>query len=150
MQAEQQLDPASWLLMKSGLPDVLSREEWLSTNLPPNSKIGIDPKLTSVSDARKLVSGVSGSQHLVVSIQENLIDKIWENQPPIPLNKVTILNQEYCGISSIDKISKLRSMFEKNKSYGFVVTALDEICWLFNLRGSDIPFNPVFFRFSFI
>lgn len=81
------------------------------------------------------------------------MDKVWgDNRPPRPSNSVFPLDEKYTGKSSKDKIARLRQQIEKKKATATVVTQLDEIAWLFNLRGSDIPFNPgkLFYELSFI
>jgi Xaa-Pro aminopeptidase len=73
----------------------------------------------------------------------NLVDKVWgDERPSRPSNSVFPLEEKYTGKSSKDKIARLRQQVEKNKATATVVTQLDEVAWLFNLRGSDIPFNP--------
>jgi Xaa-Pro aminopeptidase len=81
---------------------------------------------------------------------ENLIDVIWTNQPARPLNPVLVLESKFTGKSSEEKVAELRQELPKKKAAGFIVTALDEVAWLFNLRGSDIAFNPVFFAYSIV
>lgn len=83
-------------------------------------------------------------------IEKNLVDQIWTGRPSIPNNTVKVLPVEYSGKSVSDKIDHLRTQITKKAAWGFVVTALDEIAWLFNLRGSDIPYNPVFFSYALI
>lgn len=78
------------------------------------------------------------------------MDSIWQDQPAIPASSVFHLADKYTGRSSSDKIASLRSQFGTHKAWGFVASALDEIAWLFNLRGSDIPYNPVFFAYALI
>ncbi|TPX58919.1 hypothetical protein SpCBS45565_g07872 [Spizellomyces sp. 'palustris'] len=150
LQASQQLD-ANWTLMKSGLPDVPSKEEWLVKVLPKESKVGVDPKLFTVGAARQLAEALTKEGHSLVSIHENLVDKVWgAAQPSMPPHKVVVHPIAYSGKSSEVKIAALREQIEKKKTYGFIVTALDEIAWLFNLRGSDIAYNPVFFAYALV
>jgi Xaa-Pro aminopeptidase len=101
-----------------------------------------------VSAAKSLVEKLCGIT--VVPIKENLIDLIWKDQPSIPANPVFHLSDKFTGRDSADKIDKLRSQFDAQGAWGCIVSALDEICWLFNLRGSDIPFNPVFFSYALV
>ncbi|KNC98502.1 aminopeptidase P [Spizellomyces punctatus DAOM BR117] len=150
LQASQQLD-ANWTLMKSGLPDVPSKEEWLVKVLPKESKVGVDPKLFTVGAARQLAEALTKEGHSLVSIHENLVDKVWgADQPSMPPHKIIVHPIAYSGKSSEEKIAALREQIEKKKTYGFIVTALDEIAWLFNLRGSDIAYNPVFFAYALV
>ncbi|KAJ3057386.1 hypothetical protein HK097_007565 [Rhizophlyctis rosea] len=149
LQASKQLDD-NWVLQKTGLPDVPTKEEWLVQVLPKGSKVGIDPTLLTVGAARTLQEAIRKEKHELAGIPENLIDQIWSHRPPRPQNPVQIHPLEYAGQSVEDKLQKLREEIKKTKAWGFVVNALDEIAWLFNLRGSDIAYNPVFFAYALV
>jgi Xaa-Pro aminopeptidase len=89
-----------------------------------------------------------GGQELV-AIEENLVDQIWgADRPPRPSEPVKVLAKQFAGKDVKTKLDELRKELEKKKSSGFVVSMLDEIAWLFNLRGNDIPYNPVFFSYA--
>lgn len=82
---------------------------------------------------------------------KNLIDLVWgDAQPPAPSNPIMVLDLEYSGKPHTEKIASLRNEFAKRKVHGLVVSALDEIAWLFNLRGSDVKFNPVFMSYAIV
>jgi len=81
-------------------------------------------------------------------VPENLVDKIWKDRPLRPTEKVIVLNEKYAGKSYKEKLDDLRKDLKKKKAAGMVVSMLDEVAWLFNLRGSDIPYNPVFFSYA--
>jgi Xaa-Pro aminopeptidase len=87
----------------------------------------------------------------LVGIKENLVDKVWGSQrPPRPTEKVKVLPQKYSGKKFQEKIEDLRKELDKKKAAGMIISMLDEIAWLFNLRGNDIPYNPVFFSYAAI
>lgn len=84
-------------------------------------------------------------------MNENLVDLVWgAGRPARPTNPIFRLGDEYAGESVGSKLSKLRENLAKTGSPGKVVTNLDEVAWLFNLRGSDIPYNPVFFAYAIV
>ncbi|CAG8533718.1 4119_t:CDS:10 [Cetraspora pellucida] len=142
---------SNWSLMKQGLPDVPTWQEYLVQNLQKGSKIGIDPTLITAPDARTLSESLEKVGSCLIPISQNLVDLVWGNErPPRPINEVTILEERYSGRSHADKIASLRGEFTKENYYGFVVSGLDEIAWLFNLRGSEVEYNPVFFSYSLI
>ncbi|KDR68377.1 hypothetical protein GALMADRAFT_257027 [Galerina marginata CBS 339.88] len=149
LQAGKQLDQ-NWKLMKQGLPDVPTWQEFLHKNLEPKTKIGIDPTLISASDAESLNKQLTAKESSLVSVPKNLVDAIWDERPPRPKNKVFHLDEKYSGQSHQDKVAKVREELTKKKAKAIVVTMLDEVAWLFNLRGSDIDFNPVFFSYAVI
>jgi Xaa-Pro aminopeptidase len=78
----------------------------------------------------------------LVPLPYNLVDRIWTKRPSRPQNQIFPLSVEYAGQSSKDKITQLREHLESKKASATVVSMLDEVAWLFNLRGSDIDYNP--------
>ncbi|KAF9956664.1 hypothetical protein BGZ72_002593 [Mortierella alpina] len=141
LQASQQLD-SNWTLMKSGLPDVPTWQEYLVKNLPAGSRIGIDPLVFTATDAKKLETELARVGSSLVPVP-NLIDKIWDKRPPRPDHQLMTLSIATTGRSHNEKIQQLRRDLEKRNVLGCVVSGLDEIAWLFNLRGSDVHCNPV-------
>jgi len=153
LQAEKQLDP-SWKIMKDRVAGELTVPEWLSMNLKQDSQVGVDPRLISKGYYDSMVSSFKKKNiKLVVDIKENLIDSVRESfkdQEPIPeypKNPVFFLQEKYSGSSSNSKIEYLRKEMASVDVNYMVVSALDEIAWALNLRGSDISFNPVFLSY---
>lgn len=174
-QALQELD-FNWSLLRQGV-DKLSWQNWcineaieMYKGLKKNDddelivKIGIDPKLISyqqVVSFNKLILNTLGMDTegkpyiQLVPIDENLIDLIWEKSEPIPkypLNDLLYLSKEFHGEDYDSKrsrlLTKLKEIYNTDvHETSYIVTALDEICWLLNLRGSDIEYNPVFFSY---
>merc|ERR1712168_208501 len=93
---------------------------------------------------------LSSAGHSLVTMQDNLIDVVWEDRPARPSTQLITLGLEYTGVSWQDKITALRAKMTERKITWFVATALDDIAWLFNLRGSDIEYNPVFFAYAIV
>lgn len=119
-------------------------------------KIGIDPTLISSKDSDDLSKKLRPYSARLVSLKDNLIDLQWDSSRPTkPHDPIKILELKYSGQSTIDKIQRIRDrLVELNDSnqevIGIVVSALDEIAWCLNLRGSDILYNPVFFSYLWI
>lgn len=150
-QASKQLD-TNWLLLKQGLQDVPTWQEWSAEQSEGGKIVGVDPTVISAPDARKLAEKIKkrGGGDLV-AIEENLVDQVWgASRPLMPSEPVKILGQHFAGKDVKTKLDELRKELEKKKSSGFIVSLLDEIAWLFNLRGNDIPYNPVFFSYATI
>jgi len=150
-QATKQLD-GNWLLLKQGLQDVPTWQEWSAEQSEGGKIVGVDPTVISAPDARKLSEKIKrrGGQDLV-AIEENLVDIVWgKGRPPRPNEPVKELGQQFAGKDVKTKLEELQKDLEKKKSSGFIVSMLDEIAWLFNLRGNDIPYNPVFFSYAAI
>ncbi|KAF2077691.1 hypothetical protein CYY_001007 [Polysphondylium violaceum] len=156
LQADKQLDP-SWKVMKDRVAGEPTVSEWLSMHLKQDSQVGVDPRLISKGYYDSMVSSFKKKNiKLVVDIKENLIDcvresfKDQEEIPEYPKNPVFFLQEKYSGQSSDSKIQDIRKEMAKVDTKYMVVSALDEIAWALNLRGSDISFNPVFLSYLVI
>lgn len=150
LQASQQLDD-NWTLMKQGLPGVPTWQEYLVKNLPAGSRIGLDPTLINAVDAYQLTLQLEPLGSSLVPIHKNLIDLAWgKARPESPKDKVFVQPLQFTGKSVQNKLEELRTHIKNKNAYGTVVSALDEIAWLFNLRGSDIECNPVFFSYAIV
>lgn len=99
--------------------------------------VAVDPSVVTGSDARKLAEKIKKKGGEFKAVDENLVDAVWKDRPSRPSEKVIVQPMDFSGKSFEDKISDLRKELEKRKSLGFVVSMLDEIAWLFNLRGSE-------------
>lgn len=154
LQAGQQLEPKVWKLMKQGEPNVPTWQEFLVKDLPSRSRIGIDPSLISVDDAKTISAELQKVGSTLVPIESgNLVDQVWGTErPQRPQKPVFVLDEKYSGRSASDKIKELRAELKKkgDNVKGVVANMLDEVAWLLNLRGSDVPYNPVFFSFALV
>ncbi|KAI9308768.1 peptidase M24, structural domain-containing protein [Cunninghamella echinulata] len=150
LQASKQLDN-NWTLMKQGLPGVPTWQEYLVKNIPAGSRIGLDPTLITALDAKHLSAQLETVGSTLVPIHENLVDIAWGGaRPPAPHHKVIVHPIEFSGKTHQDKITELQGHIKEKNAHGVVVSALDEIAWLFNLRGSDIECNPVFISYAIV
>lgn len=149
LQAEQELDN-NWILMKDGIPGTPTQGEWLSKVLPSGSRIGVDPSIISYDSWKVLSTHLEQSGHKLIPTQQNLIDVIWENKPSFPVKVIQPLSLVFTGKSWDSKILEVREDMTQKGTTILVITALDEIAWLLNLRGSDIDYNPVFFAYVLI
>ncbi|KAI1115041.1 aminopeptidase-like protein [Nemania sp. NC0429] len=150
-QAGKQLD-ANWLLLKQGIQDVPTWQEWSAEQAEGGKAVAVDPTLLTSGTAKKLSEKIkkSGGKELQATA-ENLVDLVWgSDKPSRPNEPVIILEEKFAGKDVKTKLAELRKELEKKKSLGFVVSMLDEIAWLFNLRGNDIPYNPVFFSYAIV
>ncbi|KAK3095170.1 hypothetical protein FSP39_011006 [Pinctada imbricata] len=152
LQAERQLD-GNWTLMKDGMPKTPSQSDWLSQEMPVGGCVGVDPHLISAGKSiawDQIRKNLKNSGHHIVPVHDNLIDVVWDDRPPPPKSSLLILSLKYTGMSWQDKVKKIREKMKVKKCEALVVTALDEIAYLFNLRGADIEFNPVFFAYAVV
>ncbi|KAL1831946.1 hypothetical protein ACET3Z_001597 [Daucus carota] len=150
LQAEKQLN-SSWTLMRAGNPGVPSTSEWLNNVLSPGSRIGIDPFLFSSNAVEELREAITSNSHELVYLYEyNLVDKIWNARPKPPSNPIRVHDIKYAGVDVSSKLSNLRSELRNAGSSAIVLSMLDEIAWLLNLRGNDIPHSPVMYAYLIV
>lgn len=149
LQAEEQLKGSGIKMYKLRVPDAVLPEIWLSRKLESGSKVGFDPQTLSVSGFRNLENQLKKAGISMVETPD-LFEKIWENRPGIPENKIFELNINHAGLSRKEKKDLVTAELKKYDTDFQVITALDELAWLFNLRGSDIPYNPVFTGYGII
>lgn len=150
-QASKQLD-ANWHLLKTGMQDVPTWQDWAADESAGGKTVGVDPALGSSSVAEKLDASVKKSGGVgLKAVSDNLVDLVWgADRPPRSNNPIVLLPEKYSGKDTVTKLADLRKELDKKKAAGFVLSMLDEIAWLFNLRGSDITYNPVFFSYAIV
>lgn len=149
LQASEEMDD-NWTLMKQGLPNTPSQGKWLTKTLLPGSRVGADPNLVKYSIWKPLQTDLEAGGLFLVPVTTNLIDLIWEDRPFIPCNVIQPLPVKYTGKISKVKVEEVRGEMQEKGARLVVISALDEIAWLLNLRGSDIQYNPVFFSYVVI
>jgi len=150
LQAEEQLDADIFTLFKMGMPNVPTLEAWVSKELDKGDALGIDPRVVSHKrfiDLKKAL-GVWGIE--LKSIETNLVDDIWEGRPEQPKGKIEIHEERYSGASLETKLQRLREKMKENAVDAHIITMLDSIAWLFNIRGSDVKFNPLTISYAIV
>jgi Xaa-Pro aminopeptidase len=150
LQAAEQLDDRVYSLFPVGIPDIKEVNDWLSDELPEGHVVGVDPKLISVDEARKLSETIEARGKTVRYLEENLIDQLWNDRPDLPMAPVHILPEIFSGESVASKMDRLREKMDLFQTDAHLASALDAVAWLFNLRGKDIPYNPVFIAYALI
>lgn len=150
-QAEAELKGTGITLFRQGLPGVPDWQKWMIDSLPKGSRVGINPELFSLQNYQRISQGFKEAGLELVDTKEDLIDRLWgKDQPELPHEKFYLHPLKYAGQSHEEKIEKVaRSLAEAN-AQSLVLSALDEIAWLFNLRGKDVPNNPVFYAYAII
>ncbi|CAF0783175.1 unnamed protein product [Brachionus calyciflorus] len=150
LQAENQLDPI-WILMKASEPDTLKIETWLRSKLSADAKVAMNARFSSVSTWQNMENELKKSDISLVSPDRDLIDLIWtEGRPQKPNTDIYIHNITFTGLTWKQKVDQVKEKIKDSSADYFVVTALDETAWLFNLRASDLPNNPMFFSYAII
>ncbi|XP_058127544.1 xaa-Pro aminopeptidase ApepP [Anopheles ziemanni] len=148
-QATNQMD-ANWTLMKDGLPTTPSIDAWLAKTLQPGSKVGVDANLITAAAWTGLQSSLRTAGCTLLPVAPNLVDLLWTERPAVPHNPLLPLATSRTGCTVADKLAIVREKMADRRASVLVVSALDEIAYLLNLRGSDIDYNPVFFSYVIV
>ncbi len=149
IQAEEQLKGSGIKMQKLRVPDAVPPELWLAKKLTRGSKVGFDPQTLSLSSYRNLASTLERYGIGVVETPD-LFEKVWENRPELPATPVFELDSRLTGFSRKEKKDLSVSELKKPDADFQIITALDELAWAFNLRGSDIAYNPLFIGYGVI
>lgn len=146
LQAETQLADSGFVLHKQGIPHAPEHLAWLRDNLAEGDTVGCDGRQFSVGDVKNIRNKIKAKNaELVTDI--DLIDDIWEDRPALPGDPIFAHPVEFAGKSRAEKLAEIRAQMTADY---YLVTALDEIAWAFNLRGYDVECNPVFYAFAVI
>ena len=150
IQAEEQLEDTGIRLFKDRLPDTPSISGWLGSILKEGDKVGIDGWVNSHQEAQSLHNELSESGLELITMTEDIFNTIWEDRPSLPKTPVFILDETRTGASCTEKIGRIQEAIAKNGASAIILSALDEIAWTLNLRGSDVHCNPVFISYLLI
>ena len=143
--AEEQLQGTGFTLMKLKIEGTPSISEWLGQKLSKKdgAVVGIDGMVNSVDTVESLAAELRRQGGITIRTNFDPLDIIWTDRPSIPENKVEIHDLKYAGETAESKIRRIREELKKIHASGMLVSALDDIAWTLNLRGSDVHCNPV-------
>ena len=149
LQAAEQLEGTGITLFKDLMPGTPSIAEWLSKELKKGDIIGMDGWVNGI-DFKESLYAVCSPKGIQVESVADPFDEIWKDRPSLPSDPVFILEEKYAGRSCRQKIELIREEIRKNNCQSILLSALDEIAWTLNLRGSDVHCNPVFISYMHI
>ena len=150
--AEKELDGTDFQLMKLRVEGTPSVSEWLASELSTYEKavVGLDGNVNSFAEVAAMEQELATKGNITVRTDADPMAELWTDRPVIPDNMVSLHPLEYSGESTSSKISRVRKHLLDCGADGLLVTALDEIAWVLNLRGSDVHCNPVFVSYLLI
>ena len=149
IQGEQQIQGTEYILMKQGMDGVDNPLEWLKNNMEAGSSVGVDGSTISIFDFHDMEKALK-EKKITLSATGDYFDKVWTQRPALPFSKCVSMADEYAGFTRSAKINFVRlKMRQKGVDWTFI-SSIDDIAWLTNLRGDDIPCNPVFISYAFI
>ena len=150
--AEEQLQGTEFQLMKLKIPGTPSIAEWLGKELQDvdSPEVGLDGWVNSYSSTSGLIADLRKAGGITVRTNFDPLEEIWKDRPSIPLKPVEIQPMEYAGEDISSKIVRIRKALRAQHADGMLVSALDDIAWTLNLRGTDVHCVPVFVSYLLI
>ncbi|WP_455072674.1 aminopeptidase P family protein [Prevotella melaninogenica] len=150
--AEKELNGTGFQLMKLRVEGTPSVSEWLASELSTYEKavVGLDGNVNSFAEVAAMEQELATKGNITVRTDADPMAELWTDRPAIPDNMVSLHPLEYSGESTSSKVSRVRKHLLDCGADGLLVTALDEIAWVLNLRGSDVHCNPVFVSYLLI
>lgn len=150
--AEEQLHGTEFQLMKLRIPGTPSIAEWLGKELADvaSPEVGLDGWVNSYAATSSLISDLRKAGGITMRTNLDPLAEIWKDRPSIPENPVEIQPLEYAGEDATSKIQRIRKALRTYHADGILVSALDDLAWTLNLRGTDVHCNPVFVGYLLI
>lgn len=152
--AEEQLRDTEFQLMKLKVEGTPTISDWIASELSQNEdecrEVGLDGMVNSYNDTMALSSDLRKAGGITVRTNFDPLEQIWMNRPAIPENPVEIQSLNFVGETVDDKIQRIRKALREHHADGILVSALDDIAWTLNLRGTDVHCNPVFVSYLLI
>ena len=150
--AEEQLAGTEFKLMKLKMSGTPSITEWLGMVLAKVSspQVGIDGMVMSRNEVEQIKAELRAEGGITLRTNFDPLKEIWTDRPSVPEDKIFVQPLEYAGVSCQDKIKAVRKKIAEKHADGILVTALDDVAWMLNMRGNDVHCNPVFVAYLLI
>lgn len=149
IQAERQLEGSGIELYRMGTEGVPTLEEFILDRIPQGGVLGFDGRVVNSEMGEQLASSLA-AKGASISYEKDLVETIWTDRPAISAEPAFLLAEKYCGKRSGVKLAELRQQMEQEGADTFILTSLDDIAWLFNIRGNDVPCNPVVMSYAIV
>ncbi len=149
VQAEAQLAGTCVQLMKIAVAAAPGHVDWLAANVPAGGSIGVDGQVLGLAAFRAL-SVAASRAGATLEISTDLLDEIWEDRPGLPDARIYEHLPPYACVSRVEKLAQVRDAMRAQAADVHLVSTLDDIAWIFNLRGADVDYNPVFVAHALI
>ncbi|MEI3209660.1 MAG: aminopeptidase P family N-terminal domain-containing protein [Lachnospiraceae bacterium] len=148
-QATNELEGSGVRLMKMFVGDTPSVTEYLADKIPEGGKVGFDGRVLSMDEGKEYEDALS-PKNISIDYEEDLIDQIWEDRPPLSDKPAFFLEEKYSGESSAHKLERVRKVMKDNGATVHIIASLDDTGWLLNVRGDDIDFFPLLLSYSIV
>jgi len=142
IQAEKQLAGTGIALFKMNMPGVPRFKDYLAKELPHGGKLGFDGRVISMTDYKELNETLK-TKEITYAYTEDLVGMIWDDRPALPTAPAFEHAPRFAGLSAAEKLAAVRGEMEKHGVTAYLAVALDDVAWLMNIRGNDVPYAPV-------
>ncbi|MBQ4424552.1 MAG: aminopeptidase P family protein [Lachnospiraceae bacterium] len=149
LQAEHQIEGTGFTLMRMAVAGVPTVAEYLAQTLADGQVLGFDGRIVSLKLAEEW-RGKLGEKQVRFEAGRDLIGEIWTDRPAQEFHGAWLLDEKYTGESAAAKLARVREAMQEKNAGAFILSAMDDIAWLLNLRGADVPNNPVVFAFAYV
>ncbi len=149
VQAETQTAGTGITVMRVGGATSQAHIDWLAEHVPAGATVGVDGAVLSITLARALEEKLT-PRGIKLRTDIDLLDRVWRDRPPLPAAPVREHAREYAPVARTDKLAVVRAQMQAAGADWHLICTLDDIAWLFNLRGADVPYNPVFLAHALI
>ena len=149
IQAEKELNGSGIKLMKMNIPGYPSLLEWIKNNVKEGKTLAFDGSTISVNEYKNYKE-LAKKNGFNIKMDKDFLNEIWSDRPELSKEKIFIHDTKYCGKFASEKLEEVRAEMTTLEGENYVVTSLDDIAWLFNIRGNDIAYNPVALAYALI
>lgn len=149
IQAASQIEGSGFGLMKMGQEGVPTVMQYLGEKLQEGQCIGFDARVVNTNDAKEFAK-IAAKKHGSLKTDRDLLDEVWTDRPALIHQPADVLKDEFNGESTASKLARVREQMEKEEAQYHIISTLDDIAWILNVRGNDIPHVPVVLSFLVI
>ncbi|MFR1314782.1 MAG: aminopeptidase P family protein [Clostridium perfringens] len=149
IQALDELKGSGIEMFKMRIPGWPSLLDWLKENAKAGETIAFDGKVFSIGEYKDFKKLEKGNK-LNIKIDEDLLDEVWKERPSLPKEKAFLHEVKYCGKSAKEKLREVREEMKKLGANNYIIASLDDIAWLYNIRGNDVKCNPVVLSYALV
>ncbi|WP_061280159.1 aminopeptidase P family protein [Clostridium botulinum] len=149
IQAEQQLKDSGIELYKMRIPGWPTLHEWLMENMKSGETVSFDGRLFSANEYKEFKK-IKDKKDINIVMDKDLIEEIWNDKPELPKEKAFLHDIKYCGKSAKEKIEEVRVEMKNMGAQSYIISSLDDIAWLYNIRGNDVKDTPVVLAYAIV
>lgn len=149
IQAASQIEGSGFGLMKMGQEGVPTVMQYLGEKLQEGQCIGFDARVVNTNDAKEFAK-IAAKKHGSLKTDKDLLDEVWTDRPALVHQPADVLKYEFNGEATASKLARVREQMEKEEAQYHIISTLDDIAWILNVRGNDIPHVPVVLSFLVI